>query len=195
MAAVLRTAEVEWTGSILRGAGLLSGGSGAMTDLPLTVASRIGQPESKTSPEELIAAAHAACFTLAVGSILARQGTPPERHVTATVTLKVSGRPTITSSQLDVHGVVPGADAVDVGAGVVQMGRCGSFHALSAQQCKGDFLGELAVSIGWEEVRRRVHVDHGHWWLPIELWQAGTHRPPDGQIAAWWHYGRTRSRW
>ena len=112
MAAVLRTAEVEWTGSILRGAGLVSGGSGAITDLPYTVASRIGHPEGGTSPEELIAAAHAACFTLAVGSILARQGTPPERlHVTATVTLKVSGRPTITSSQLDVHGVVPGADA------------------------------------------------------------------------------------
>ena len=112
MPTVLRTAEIEWTGSIARGSGLMSGGSGAINDLPLTIASRIGHPEGKTSPEELIAAAHAGCFTMAVGSILAGQGTPPERlNVTATVTLEVSGRPTIASSELDVHGVVPGIDA------------------------------------------------------------------------------------
>jgi lipoyl-dependent peroxiredoxin len=109
MPTVLRTAEIEWTGSIARGSGLMSGGSGAINDLPLTIASRIGHPEGKTSPEELIAAAHAGCFTMAIGSILAGQGTPPERlNVTATVTLEVSGRPTIASSELDVHGVVPG---------------------------------------------------------------------------------------
>jgi osmotically inducible protein OsmC len=112
MPTVLRTAEIEWTGSIARGSGLMSGGSGAINDLPLTIASRIGHPEGKTSPEELIAAAHAGCFTMAIGSILAGQGTPPERlNVTATVTLEVSGRPTIASSELDVHGVVPGIDA------------------------------------------------------------------------------------
>jgi len=112
MPTVLRTAEIEWTGSIARGSGLVSGGSGAITDLPLTIASRIGHPEGKTSPEELIAAAHAGCFTMAIGSILAAQGTPPERlNVTATVTLEVSGRPAIASSELDVHGVVPGIDA------------------------------------------------------------------------------------
>jgi lipoyl-dependent peroxiredoxin len=111
MAAVQRTAEVDWTGSIARGSGVASGGSGALGDLPVTVASRFGEPEGKTSPEELIAAAHAACFTMALGSILAAQRTPPERlRVTATVTLETSGTPTIASSQLDVHGVVPGAD-------------------------------------------------------------------------------------
>jgi lipoyl-dependent peroxiredoxin len=67
MAAVQRTAEVDWAGSIARGSGQASGGSGALGDLPITVASRFGEPEGKTSPEELIAAAHAACFTMALG--------------------------------------------------------------------------------------------------------------------------------
>jgi lipoyl-dependent peroxiredoxin len=112
MATVRRTGQVDWTGSIARGSGLASGGSGAISDLPVTLASRFGEAEGKTSPEELIAAAHAGCFTMALGSILARQGTPPEHlQVIATVTLETSGTPTIASSQLQVHGVVPGADA------------------------------------------------------------------------------------
>ncbi|MCU1378324.1 MAG: OsmC-like protein [Acidimicrobiales bacterium] len=90
----------------------MSGGTGAFGELPISAASRMGEPEGRTSPEELIAAAHAGCFTMALGSILAGQKTPPELlQVTATVTLETSGTPTITSSQLDVHGVVPGADA------------------------------------------------------------------------------------
>jgi osmotically inducible protein OsmC len=112
MEAVRRTAEIDWTGSIARGSGLASGHSGALGHLPITLASRFGEPEGKTSPEELIAAAHAGCFTMALGSILAREGTPPERlRVTATVTLETSGTPTIASSHLEVHGVVPRADA------------------------------------------------------------------------------------
>jgi lipoyl-dependent peroxiredoxin len=112
MEAVRRTAEIDWTGSNARGSGLASGRSGALGDLPITLASRFGEPAGKTSPEELIAAAHAGCFTMALGSILAREGTPPERlRVTATVTLETSGVPTIASSHLEVHGVVPRADA------------------------------------------------------------------------------------
>jgi osmotically inducible protein OsmC len=111
MATVQRTAEIVWTGSIARGSGMTSGGSGAFQDLRMTAASRMGQPEGKTSPEELIAAAHAGCFTMALGSILAGRGTPPERlDITATVTLEASGIPSIRSSDLEVHGVVPGAD-------------------------------------------------------------------------------------
>jgi lipoyl-dependent peroxiredoxin len=112
MAAVRRTAEIDWTGSIARGSGRASGRSGAFSDLPMTVASRFGEPEGKSSPEELIAAAHATCFTMALGSILAARGTPPEQlRVTATVMLETSGTPRIASSQLDAHGVVPQADA------------------------------------------------------------------------------------
>jgi osmotically inducible protein OsmC len=111
MAAVQRTAEVNWTGSIARGTGRASGGSGALGELPITAASRFGEPAGKTSPEELIAAAHAACFTMALGSILAARRTPPQHlRVTATVTLGTSGTPTIAASRLEAHGVVPGAD-------------------------------------------------------------------------------------
>ena len=68
MAHVERTAEVAWSGTIARGMGMASGGSGAIRGLPITLASRFGAPEGKTSPEELIAAAHAGCFAMALGS-------------------------------------------------------------------------------------------------------------------------------
>ena len=69
------------------------------------------RPEGKTSPEELIAAAHAGCFAMALGSVLAGRGTPPERlDVSVRVTVETSGIPKITSSDLDVHGVVLRSD-------------------------------------------------------------------------------------
>lgn len=115
MTSVHRTAHVDWSGSIARGSGVTTGGSGALQQLPITLASRIGEPAGRTSPEEMIAAAHAGCFTMALGSILAGRRTPPERlQVTATVTLETSGTPTIVSSRLEVHGVVPGADAASL---------------------------------------------------------------------------------
>jgi osmotically inducible protein OsmC len=111
MAHVERTAQVAWSGTIARGTGMASGGSGAIRGLPITLASRFGAPEGKTSPEELIAAAHAGCFAMALGSVLAGRGTPPERlNVSVRVTVETSGIPKITSSDLDVHGVVPRSD-------------------------------------------------------------------------------------
>jgi osmotically inducible protein OsmC len=80
--------------------------------LPVTAASRFGEPEGKTTPEELIAAAHATCFTMALGSILAGEHTPPERlAVNAAVTLEeVGGKYTITTSELEAVGRVAGID-------------------------------------------------------------------------------------
>src|SRR5258708_31584157 len=112
MAAMKRSAEGVWEGTIARGGGRLSGGSDAFSALPVTAASRFGEPEGKTSPEELIAAAHAACFTMALGGILAREHTPPERlAVSAVVTLEeIEGTYTITTSELEVVGRVAGID-------------------------------------------------------------------------------------
>jgi osmotically inducible protein OsmC len=73
-----RSARVSWHGSVARGGGAVSAASGAFGELPLTLASRIGDPEGRTSPEELLAAAHAGCFAMSLGSELARDGTPPD---------------------------------------------------------------------------------------------------------------------
>jgi osmotically inducible protein OsmC len=112
MAAIKRSSNVVWEGTIARGAGRLSADSGAFTALPVTVASRFGEPEGKTSPEELIAAAHATCFTMALGLVLAGEHTPPERlAVDAVITLEeADGSYTITSSELEVVGRVAGID-------------------------------------------------------------------------------------
>ena len=79
MPRIERSAKVEWEGSVSRGAGTISGDTGAFSGLPYTLASRIGEPEGKTSPEELLAAATAGCFTTSLGSELARDKTPPTR--------------------------------------------------------------------------------------------------------------------
>jgi lipoyl-dependent peroxiredoxin len=74
-----RSAKVDWEGSVARGSGALTADTGAFSALPFTLPSRIGDPEGKTSPEELLAAATAGCFAMSLGSELARDGTPPAR--------------------------------------------------------------------------------------------------------------------
>ena len=111
--AATRTATVTWTGSLAEGSGTVSSGTSAQfTDLPVSWASRTEEAEGRTSPEELLAAAHASCFAMALSGGLARAGTPPEHmHVSAEVTFdKVGEKWTVTSSALDVVGVVPGLD-------------------------------------------------------------------------------------
>jgi lipoyl-dependent peroxiredoxin len=106
-----RTARVTWSGDLTSGAGTIeSVGSGAFASLPVTWASRAEQPEGRTSPEELIAAAHAACFSMALSNVLAKQGSAPEHlDVEAKVTF-VPGTG-ITASALSVRARVPGLDA------------------------------------------------------------------------------------
>lgn len=76
MPRIERSATVGWDGNVSRGSGTISGDTGAFTGLPFTLGSRIGNPEGKTSPEELLAAATAACFTTSLGSELVRDATP-----------------------------------------------------------------------------------------------------------------------
>ena len=90
MANVERTATTVWEGDLAHGNGVLSLKSGAAPDLPVTWASRTERSDGKTSPEELIAAAHASCFSMALSHELAQAGNPPERlDVSATVTLSM----------------------------------------------------------------------------------------------------------
>ena len=105
-----RTAHVTWSGSLMEGAGTITSvESGAFGPLDVTWAARTEESEGLTSPEELIAAAHAACFSMALSHGLAQGGTPPEKlEVDATVTF-VPGTG-ITKVALTVRGTVPGLD-------------------------------------------------------------------------------------
>ena len=114
MPRIVREASVSWNGTTARGSGVVSAASSGAFELPFTVASRVGDPEGKTSPEELIAAAHASCYVTSLGSELARAGTPPERlQVRCTITMDQveSGNHLIVGSHLDATAVAPGADA------------------------------------------------------------------------------------
>lgn len=114
MPRIVREAEVAWEGSVARGSGVVSASSSGAFALPVTLASRVGDPDGKTSPEELLAAAHATCFVTSLGSELARAGTPPDRLVVhCLVTMdEVEGQGhRIVSSAITARGVVPGADA------------------------------------------------------------------------------------
>jgi len=105
-----RRAEVVWEGSLMEGSGTITKvGSGALPELPVTWTSRAESPEGRTSPEELIAAAHASCFSMALSGALAQAGNPPERLETSATVTFVPGTG-ITKSALTVTGRVPGLD-------------------------------------------------------------------------------------
>jgi osmotically inducible protein OsmC len=112
MAGVTRTAEVDWKGSVARGEGALSVGSGAFEDRGVSYPRRAGDAEGHTTPEELLAAAHAACFAMSVSGALGRAGHEPESlKVGAAVTVEITETgPVITRIDLTARGVVPGAD-------------------------------------------------------------------------------------
>jgi len=112
MALAERRASVTWKGNLTQGTGTITSGSGALTDLAVTWASRTERSDGKTSPEELIASAHAACYSMAFSNTLTQAGhTPEQLSVTAVCSLdRVESGLKITTMQLDVRGKVPGID-------------------------------------------------------------------------------------
>jgi lipoyl-dependent peroxiredoxin len=105
-----RRAEVTWQGDLMGGSGVIDQvGSGAFAPLDVTWASRAEEPAGRTSPEELIAAAHAACFSMALAHGLAEAGNAPEKLSTSATVTFVPGTG-ITRSALQVEGRVPGID-------------------------------------------------------------------------------------
>ncbi len=113
MADAPRRADAVWTGSLAQGSGQVSfTTSGAAGPLPVTWSSRTERANGKTSPEELVAAAHASCYCMALSHILGEAGTPPERLETSvTVTFKeIEGGWKTGSSHITVKGTVPGID-------------------------------------------------------------------------------------
>jgi len=112
MALAERKAEVVWRGDLQTGSGRLRVGSGAFPDLDVTFSARTEASDGKTSPEELIAAAHATCYSMAFSNVLKQEGAPPERlEVSAVCSLdRVEGALKITTMLLDVRGLVPGME-------------------------------------------------------------------------------------
>jgi osmotically inducible protein OsmC len=111
--AAVRTATAVWEGDLLKGHGRFKVESGALPESAVSWAARTEASGGKTSPEELLAAAHASCFSMALSAGLGRMGKPPERlRVTATCTFdKVGDGWKVTTMALDVKGKVPGLDA------------------------------------------------------------------------------------
>ena len=108
-----RTMSTTWNGTLMDGAGTIhEAGSGAFGALPVSWASRAEDPNGKTSPEELIAAAHSACFSMALSNGLAKADTPPTAlDVTADVTFQPGTG--ITGIHLSVVGTVEGISKED----------------------------------------------------------------------------------
>jgi lipoyl-dependent peroxiredoxin len=112
MATAERRADVVWRGDLFKGSGTFDlASSGAANDLPVTWASRTERHDGKTSPEELITAAHASCYAMALSNVLAEMGNEPEElNISAVCTFDVD-QVKVTKMVLDVRGRVPGLDA------------------------------------------------------------------------------------
>ena len=108
--ATTRRAAAHWEGSLMEGAGRVALESSGIGTFDVTWASRSQEPEGRTSPEELIAAAHSACFSMALSHALAQAGSPPDSLDTSA---EVDFQPGtgITGIRLQVRGVVPGLSA------------------------------------------------------------------------------------
>jgi osmotically inducible protein OsmC len=130
---IVREAEIDWEGTTARGSGVVRAVSTSSFELPSTIASRVDVVEGKTSPEELLAAAHATCFVTSLGSELARVGTPPERmnvHCTITMDEVEGAGHRIVASHVSARAIVPGADAETLAAATAAADEGCPFSAL-----------------------------------------------------------------
>jgi lipoyl-dependent peroxiredoxin len=128
-----RTAAIVWEGNLARGDGSISAGTGAFAGLPYSNAARIGQPEGKTSPEELLAAAHGGCFAMSLAGELTALGRPPDRlEVSCRIVMdEVEGRGhQIVGSNLTVRVRAPGLDESTLATGLERADSGCPFSAL-----------------------------------------------------------------
>jgi osmotically inducible protein OsmC len=128
-----RTATIAWEGNLARGEGSLSGGSGAFVELGYSLATRVGAPDGKTSPEELLAAAHGGCLTMSVAGELTQAGTPPGRlDSTCLVVMdEVEGQGhQVVASRVDVVASAEGLDGEGLQAALAAADESCPFSAL-----------------------------------------------------------------
>ena len=107
--ASVSTATTVWQGDLAKGNGIATAGSGAIPDLEVTWPARVERTEGTTSPEELLAAAHASCYCMALAHVLGEAGHLPEQ-IEATASIEFVPGEGVKSSHLVVRGRVPGLD-------------------------------------------------------------------------------------
>ena len=145
MAQFSRSVTVDWSGPIMEGKGVAKAGTGAFS-LPVTFPSRIGEPAGTTSPEELMAASHAACFAMALNGTLGRKGGSAARTlVTATITAdKSDAGIKLTTSKLKVEAEgLKGMDA----AGFEQAAKEAETKCPISMALRGNLVIELDVEV------------------------------------------------
>jgi osmotically inducible protein OsmC len=123
MPRIERTARIGWDGNLARGAGSMSADTGAFSDLGYSLPTRIGQAEGKTSPEELLAAAHGGCLTMSLAGELTGTETPPGHlDVTCTIVMdEVEGRGhQIVASNVEIVAAAEGLDDAGLQAAVAK---------------------------------------------------------------------------
>ena len=144
MATQERSAHVTWSGNLANGSGTVHVGTGALADFPVSWPSRSGDPAGKTSPEELLAAAEAACYSMKLSGELGKAGTPPNRlDVDATVTLDLD-QGAISSVAIRVSADAPGLEVTKLQE-LAELAKtdCPVSTALSAV---GDFRLEASLA-------------------------------------------------
>jgi len=134
MPRIERQAAVVWEGNVARGSGSLTAlSTGAFTELPFSLPSRLAVTQGKTSPEELLAAAHGGCLSMSLAGELTRAGFPPER-LDVTVKIVMDEVPDqghlVVGSEVDVAARVSGIDDADFAAAVEAADAGCSFSAL-----------------------------------------------------------------
>ncbi len=122
MAGIVSRAQAVWQGDLMQGSGRLSLDSGIATDVPISWATRTQRQSGTTSPEELLAAAHASCYAMALSNVLGKRGTPAQQlDVSAECTFApADGGFEISTMQLSVRGRVPGISREDFQAAAEQ---------------------------------------------------------------------------
>lgn len=121
MPRIERTASITWEGNVARGNGAITAGTGAFSALPFSLPTRIGASEGKTSPEELLAAAHGGCITMSLAGELTGAGTPPTRlDVSCRIVMdEIDGQGhQIVASHVEMTAAADGVDGAALQAAV-----------------------------------------------------------------------------
>jgi lipoyl-dependent peroxiredoxin len=144
---IVRQAQVAWQGSLSRGTGVATARSSATFELPIDLPSRIADKPGKTSPEELLAAAHAGCYATSIAGEIARAGgTVDTLDVTCTITVdEVEGKGhQVVASELDVRARADGIDADGLAAAARKADEGCTFSSLIRASASVTVRAQLA---------------------------------------------------